>query len=113
MNNFIAFNNIINAYFLPSAIMIIDASNILLPMLFNLLLANITILLCFFFFFMLFLTIFFHNPVEIKNARLKNVLSIPTGAPITVANDAIKMLPLVADKKLKIYQNSQKKQYIY
>ena len=44
---------------------------------------------------------FFTIPVEIKNARLKNVLSIPTVAPITVANDAIKMLPLIADKKNK------------
>ena len=44
---------------------------------------------------------FFTIPVEIKNARLKNVLSIPTVAPITVANDAIKMLPLIADKKTK------------
>ena len=31
-------------------------------------------------------------------------LSIPTGAPITVANDTIEMLSLVVEKKLKIYQ---------
>ena len=58
-------------------------------MLFNLLLANIISLLCFFFFFC--------------------VVSIPTGAPITVGNEAIEMLPLVADKTIKTYQNSQKK----
>ena len=42
--------------------------------------------------------------VEIENARLQLALSIPTGAPITVANDTIEMLPLVVEKKLKIYQ---------
>ena len=38
--------------------------------------------------------------VEIENARLKLVLTIPTGAPITVANDAIEMLPVVTDKTI-------------
>ena len=51
-------------------------------------------------------------PVEIENARLKLALTIPTGAPITVANDATKMLPIVIDKLLMTCQNSQKKQYI-
>ena len=37
-------------------------------------------------------------PVEIDNATLKLALDIPTGAPITVANDAIEMLPVVIDK---------------
>ena len=36
--------------------------------------------------------------VEIENPRLKLALTIPTGAPITVANDAIEMLPAVTDK---------------
>ena len=40
-------------------------------------------------------------PVETENARLKLALAIPTGAPIKVANDAIEMLPLVADKAIK------------
>ena len=38
-------------------------------------------------------------PVEIENTRLKLTLTIPVGAPVTVANDAIEMLPVVADKK--------------
>ena len=38
--------------------------------------------------------------VEIENPRLKLALTIPTGAPITVANDAIEMLPVVTDKKI-------------
>ena len=32
-------------------------------------------------------------PAEIKNARLQLALTIPEAAPITVANDAIEMLP--------------------
>ena len=56
---------------------------------------------------------FFTVPIEIENERLTFALAVPTGTPITVANDAIEILPLVADKKLKIYQNSQRKQYIY
>ena len=39
-------------------------------------------------------------PVEIENARLKLALTIPTGAPMTVANDAIEMLPVVKDKTI-------------
>ena len=38
--------------------------------------------------------------MEIETARLKLALIIPTGAPITVANDAIEMLPVVIDKTI-------------
>ena len=71
-------------------------------MLFNVLLANATILLCFFFFFyyLLFLTFFFTIPVKTENARLKLALAIPAGAPITVASDAIEMLPVVTYKTI-------------
>ena len=34
----------------------------------------------------------------IENARLQLAPIIPTGAPITVANDAIEMLPVATDK---------------
>ena len=37
-------------------------------------------------------------PVEVENARLKLALTIPSGAPMTVWNDAIEMLPVVTDK---------------
>ena len=37
-------------------------------------------------------------PVEIKNQRLAVI--IPTGAAVTVANDAIEMLPVVTDKTI-------------
>ena len=70
-------------------------------MLFNLLLVNITILLCFFFLFLVGFNNFFKIPVDIENARRKFALAIPTGAPIRVASDAIEMLPLVADKTIK------------
>ena len=75
----------------------INASNVLISILFNLLLANITILLCFFFLFLVVFNSFFMIPVEIENTRLKLALAIPTGAPITVVNDAIEMIPAVAD----------------
>ena len=43
---------------------------------------------------------FFTIPVEIENARLKLALDIPTGAPITVANYTIEILPVVTDKTI-------------
>ena len=63
-------------------------------MLFNLLLASITILLCFVFLFLVVLNSFCMTPVETENARPKLALTIPTGAPIIVANDATEMLPV-------------------
>ena len=39
-------------------------------------------------------------PVGIENARLKLALTIPTGVPITFANDTIEMLPVVTDKTI-------------
>ena len=93
---------------------IINASDILLSMLFNLLLGSITILLCFFFLFLVIFNSFFMIPVKIKKARLKLALTIPTGVPVTVANDAIELLPVVTDKTIKnACQNSQKNHYIY
>ena len=68
-------------------------------MLFNLLLASITILLCLFFLFLVVFNNLFTNPVVTENARLQLALIIPTGAPIMVADDAIEMLPVATDKK--------------
>ena len=54
-------------------------------------------------FFVLFLAVstsFFMIPVEVNNARLKLAIIIPAGAPMTVANDAIEMLPVVIDKTI-------------
>ena len=57
-------------------------------------------------------------PVEIENTRLKLALTIPTGAPVTIANDAMEILRVDAIevlqelKQLMSYQNCQEKQYI-
>ena len=67
-------------------------------MLFILLVANIEILLCFFFLLRVVFNNFFIIPVDNENAKLKLALAIPTGASIIVANYAMEMLPLVADK---------------
>ena len=75
-----------------------NASDILLSMLFNLLLASITILLCFFFLFLTVFNSFFTIPILIENARLQLALIIPTGAPTTVANNAVEILPVATDK---------------
>ena len=61
-------------------------------MVFNLLLASITISLYFFFLFLVVFNSFFMIPIEIENAKLKLGLTIPTGASMTVANDAIELL---------------------
>ena len=78
-------------------------------MLFNLLLANITVLFCFFFlFFRIILKKCFTIYVEIENVRLRLALVTSTSAPIKVANNAMEMLELVADKKkIEIDQKSQ------
>ena len=76
-------------------------SDILLSMLFNLLLASMASLLCFFFLFLVVFNSFFTIPVKIGNVKLKLAFTIPAGAPITVANDAIEMVPVVTDKKIK------------
>ena len=68
-------------------------------MLFNLLLASITILLCFFFLFLIVFKNFFTNPDVIENVRPQLAPIIPAGAPITVANYAIEMPPDNIDKK--------------
>ena len=59
------------------------------------------ILLCFLFSFCVIFNNVFKIPVIIEHAKLKLALAIPTGAPITVANDAIDIPPLVADKTIK------------
>ena len=67
-------------------------------MLSNSLLASITILLCFFFLFLIIFKNFFTNPDVIENVKPQLAPIIPAGAPITVANDAIEILPDNIDK---------------
>ena len=82
-------------------------------MLFNLLLASITILSTFFFLFLLVFKNFFTNPDVIKNVKPQLTPVIPAGASIRLANDAIEILPYNIDKTFNDYQNSLKKPYIY
>ena len=63
-------------------------------MLFNLVLVSMRILFCFCFLCLFVFSGFFTGPVETENARLKLALVIPAGAPMTVTNDAIDMLPV-------------------
>ena len=69
-------------------------------MLFNLLLVTVIILLCFFILFLVVFHNLFTNSVVIGNARIQLALIIPTGAPITVANNAIEMLPVTTNKTI-------------
>ena len=62
-------------------------------------------MLCFLFLFHIVFNNFFTIPVEIENVRLKFALAIVTGAPITVTNDAIEMLPVVTDKTVNDLSN--------
>ena len=53
-----------------------------------------------FFLFVVVFNSFYIIPVEVENKRLKLALTIPPSAPITIANDAIKTLPVVLDKTI-------------
>ena len=67
-------------------------------MLFDFFLASITTLLCFSFLFLVIFKNFFITPNVIDNVRPQLAPIIPAGTPITVANDAIEMLPDNIDK---------------
>ena len=69
-------------------------------MLFNLVLSSITILLCFFFLFLIVFNSFFTNLLLIENVRKQLAFIISAGAPITVANGTIEMLPVATDKTI-------------
>ena len=71
-------------------------------MLFNLLLATKTILLCFFFFSLIVFKRFLAITLLIENTRLRLLLVIPTGPPITVANEAIETTSCIAHETNKV-----------
>ena len=77
----------------------INAGDIRASMLFNLLLASITILLCFLLFLVIFHS-FFIIPVVKENARVK--LALATETPITLVKEITVIPPLVADKTIKV-----------
>ena len=65
--------------------------------LFNLLLASITVSLCLFFLFLVLLNNFFIISAVKENTRPKLALAISTGTPITRTKEIILVPPLVAD----------------
>ena len=56
--------------------------------------------MCLFFLFVVVFNSFFTIPVETENARVKLALATPTGAPVTITNDVIEMIPVVTDKTI-------------
>ena len=62
-----------------------------------------------FFLFLVVFNSFFTIPDAIEHAKLKLALVISTGTPMTVANDAIEMLPVVTDKTITDLLNTKKK----
>ena len=70
-------------------------------MLFNLLLASITILLCSFFLFLVSFHSSYIIPIVKENTKLNLPLSIPTGPPITLKKEEIDIFSLIAYKTIK------------
>ena len=54
-----------------------------------------------FFFYLAVFNKFFTSPVDNENVRLRLALAINTSVPITVVNDTIETLPLVANKTIR------------
>ena len=69
---------------------------------FNLLFANVIILLCFFFLFLVIYNNGLFKPVLIVNIKVKEAPAIPTGIPTTVACEATLNVPNDADKVINI-----------
>ena len=68
---------------------------LLVSILFNLLLASITILLCFFFFFFIPFNIFFIIPVAKEKIKIKVELTIPACVPTIFTCEVILIPPLI------------------
>ena len=79
----------------------IDVWDTSFPILLNLVLASITILLCFFFLFLAIFNNLFIIPAVKGNIKLKFELAIPTGAPVILAKEIIDVLLLVANEIIK------------
>ena len=78
----------------------INAGDIKVSILFNLLLARITILLCFF--FLLTFHNFFIIPVVKENIKVILAVAIPVVFQITLVKEIILIPPPVADKIIKV-----------
>ena len=69
---------------------------------FNLLFANVIILLCFYFLFLVICNNDLFRPATIVNIKVKEEPAIPTGIPTTAAYEAILNVPNDADKVINI-----------
>ena len=69
---------------------------------FNLLFANVIILLCFFFLFLVICNNDLFTPAPIVNIKVKEEPAIPTGIPTTEAYEALLNVPNDADKVINI-----------
>ena len=79
----------------------VNARDIKVSIIFNLLLAKVVMLLCFFFFFLVIFNNFLTTPYVKVNIKVKDAPAIPTGIPTIVACDAILKLPNEADSLIK------------
>ena len=79
----------------------INAWDSKVSILFNLLLARSTILLCFFFLFFVISKNSLFIPIAKENARVKYAAAIPVGTPITYEKEILDTPTLVVEKQLK------------
>ena len=82
--------------------MSINAWDIKVSMLFNLLLPSKTILLCFFFSFLVTFNNFFVIFAAKENTKVKLALPNPARIPITLVKEIVLISPDVADKTAKV-----------
>ena len=79
----------------------VNARDIKVSIIFNLLLAEAIVLLCFFFFFLVMFNNFLTTPVVTVNIKFKDAPAIPTGISTIVACEAILKVPNDADSVIK------------
>ena len=82
--------------------MSINACDINISVLLNLLVANIRILLCFSFFFLIIFNNFLIIPVVREKIKVKLALATPTGSPIALVNEITDTPPVVILNTIKI-----------
>ena len=79
----------------------VNARDIKVSIIFNLLLAKVIILLWFFFFFLVTFNNFLTLPVVAVNITVKDAPAVPTGIPTIVACDTTLKVPNDADSVIK------------
>ena len=93
--------------------MTVNARDIKVSILFSLLLAKKSILLCFFFLFLVILSIFLIIHVAKEKIEVKIAVAIPTESPITVLREKIDTPSVLAGKKIKVYLCNQTQLHVY